>query len=63
MNFVLSDFEKALLTDIQLIQRRASCGESITPADVTNLLRRYGTSFGELPRYLKDAIDRIDLAG
>ena len=55
-------YEQALLTDIELLQKRAARGEALQAADVTELLSRYGTSFGALPRYLQAAIDRIDLA-
>ena len=55
-------YEKALLADIELLQKRAVRGEAVRAADVTALLARYGTSFGLLPRYLQTAIDRIDLA-
>lgn len=55
-------YEQALLTDIELLQKRAARGEVVRAADVTALLARYGTSFGALPRYLQAAIDRIDLA-
>ena len=41
--------------------RRAARGHRVTAADVTALLERYGTTFEALPRYLQDAIDRIDL--
>lgn len=56
-------YEKALLTDIELLERRARRGGRATAADVSALLARYGTSFDALPHYLQEAIDRIDLAG
>ncbi len=55
-------YEQALLTDIELLQRSAKRGEAVQTADVTALLARYGTSFAALPHYLRDAIDRIELA-
>ncbi len=55
-------YEQALLTDIELLQRRAKRGEAVRAADVTALLARYGTSFAALPRYLLKEIDRIELA-
>ena len=54
-------YEKALLTDVEVLGRRAARGHRVTAADVTALLERYGTTFEALPRYLQDAIDRIDL--
>ena len=54
-------YEKALLTDAEVLERRATRGTRVTAADVTALLERYGTTFEALPRYLRDAIDRIDL--
>ena len=54
-------YEQALLTDIELLQKRAARGEVVRAADVTALLARYGTSFEALPHYLQAAIDRIDL--
>lgn len=56
-------YEKALLTDVELLERQARRGARVTAADVSALLARYGTSFDALPRYLQEAIDRIDLAG
>lgn len=55
-------YEKALLADVELLQKRAARGEAVLAADVTALLARYGTSFEQLPHYLQAAIDRIDLA-
>lgn len=55
-------YEKALLTDVELLERQARRGARVTVADVSALLARYGASFGALPRYLQEAIDRIDLA-
>lgn len=55
-------YEKALLTDVEALERRATRGARMTAADVSALLARYGTSFAELPHYLQEAIDRIDLA-
>lgn len=55
-------YEKAFLTDIKLLERQARCGTRVTATDVSELLARYGTSFDALPRYLQEAIDRIDLA-
>lgn len=54
-------YEQALLTDIELLQKRAARGEAVQAADATELLSRYGTSFEALPHYLQAAIDRIDL--
>lgn len=54
-------YEQALLTDIELLQKRAARGEAVQAADVAELLSRYGTSFEALPHYLQAAIDRIDL--
>ncbi len=55
-------YEKALLADVELLQKRAARGEVVHAADVTALLARYSTSFEQLPHYLQAAIDRIDLA-
>ena len=55
-------YEKALLTDVELLERQAHRGTRVTTADVSALLARYGTSFDALPHYLQEAIDRIDLA-
>ena len=55
-------YEKALLTDVELLERQARRGTRVTAADVSALLARYDTSFGALPHYLQEAIDRIDLA-
>lgn len=55
-------YEKALLTDVGLLERQARRGTRVTAADVSALLARYGTSFDALPHYLQEAIDRIDLA-
>ncbi len=54
-------YEKALLTDVELLQKRAACGEAVRAADVTELLARCGASFEQLPHYLQAAIDCIDL--
>ncbi|WP_293813853.1 hypothetical protein [uncultured Parolsenella sp.] len=56
-------YEKALLADIELLERQARRGTRVTAADVSAFLARYGTSFDELPRYLQEAIDRIELSG
>lgn len=55
-------YEKALLTDVELLERQARRGAHVTAADVSALLARYDTSFDALPHYLQEAIDRIDLA-
>ena len=55
-------YEKALLADVELLERQTRRGTRVTAADVSALLARYGTSFDALPRYLQEAIDRIDLA-
>ena len=56
-------YEQALLTDVQLLERRARRGVRVTAADVVALLGRYGTAFEALPHHLQDAIDRIELSG
>ena len=61
MNNPMVAYEQALLTDIELLQKRAARGEVVRAADVTALLARYGTSFGALPRYLQEAVERIEL--
>ncbi len=61
MGQILVTYEQALLTDIELLQKRAARGEAIRAADITALLARYGTTFEALPHYLQAAIDRIDL--
>ena len=61
MNNLMVAYEQALLTDIELLQKRAARGEAVRAADVTALLGRYGISFAALPRYLQTAIDRIEL--
>ena len=58
---LMETYEQALLTDIELLQKRAGRGGAIYAADVTALLARYGTTFEALPHYLQAAIDRIDL--
>lgn len=55
-------YEKALLTDVEMLERQARRGARVAAADVSALLARYGTSFDTLPHYLQEAIDRIDLA-
>ena len=55
-------YEKALLTDVELLERQARRGTRVTTADASALLARYDTSFDALPHYLQEAIDRIDLA-
>lgn len=55
-------YEQALLTNIELLRKRAVRGEAVRAVDVTALLARYGTSFDLLPRYLQAAVDRIELA-
>ena len=55
-------YEKALLTDIELLERQAHRGTHVTATDVSALLARYDTSFDALPHYLQEAIDRIDPA-
>ena len=55
-------YELSLLSDVEVLERRASRGEIVRAADVNALLARYGTAFAQLPRYLQEAIDRIDLA-
>ena len=54
-------YEKALLTDVELLERQARRGTRVTTRDVSALLARYDTSFDALPHYLQEAIDRIDL--
>ena len=54
--------EVSLLSDIQVLARRAERGEAVWARDVSMLLDRYGVSFDELPASLKRAIDEIDLA-
>ena len=61
MGQILVTYEQALLTDIELLQKRAARGEAIRAADITALLARYGITFEALPHYLQAAIDRIDL--
>ena len=56
------DYEKALLANVELLERQTRRGARVTAADVSALLARYGTSFDALPHYLQEAIDRIDLA-
>lgn len=54
--------EASLLNDIQLLAKRAECGERVWARDVSALLDRYGVSFDELPSNLQRAIDKIELA-
>lgn len=54
-------FEASLLMDLEDLERRAGRGEEILPHEITALLNRYGASFGELPPYLQEAVDRVDL--
>lgn len=55
-------YEASLTTDLERLERRADRGEAVYAREVTRLLESYGTSFDELPHYLQDAVDRIDLA-
>lgn len=55
-------YEKALLANVELLERQTRRGARVTAADVSAFLARYGTSFDALPHYLQEAIDRIDLA-
>ena len=55
-------YEKALLTDVELLERQARRDTRVTTRDVSALLVRYGTSFEALPHYLQEAIDRIELS-
>lgn len=55
-------YEKALLTDVELLERQARRDTRVTAADVSALLARYDTSFEALPHYLQEAIDRIELS-
>ncbi|WP_281694577.1 hypothetical protein [Collinsella tanakaei] len=55
-------YEASLITDLERLERRADRGEAVYAREVTRLLESYGTSFDELPHYLQDAVDRIDLA-
>ena len=55
-------YEKALLANVELLERQTRRGARVTAADVSALLARYGTSLDALPHYLQEAIDRIDLA-
>ena len=55
-------YVKALLANVELLERQTRRGARVTAADVSALLARYGTSFDALPHYLQEAIDRIDLA-
>ena len=55
-------YELLLLSDAEALERQASRGEVVRAADVDALLARYGTAFVQLPHYLQEAIDRIDLA-
>lgn len=43
------------------LERRAGRGGEVLPREITALLNRYGTSFDELPPYLQEAVDRVDL--
>ncbi|WP_321974027.1 hypothetical protein [Paratractidigestivibacter sp.] len=61
MNNPQIPYELSLLSDIEALEQRASRGQVVTAADVDALLARYGTTFAQLPRYLQEAIDRIDL--
>lgn len=56
-------YEASLITDLERLERRADRGEAVRAQEVTSLLARYGTSFDELPRYLQDSVNRIDLEG
>lgn len=56
-------YEQALLTDVEVLERRARRGVRVTAADVVALLERYDTTFEALPHHLQDAIDRIELSG
>lgn len=56
-------YEASLITDLECLERRADRGEVVRAQEVTDLLARYGTSFDELPHYLQDAVNRIDLEG
>lgn len=56
-------YEKALLTDVEVLERKAARGTRVTTTDVIALLDRYDTTFEALPHHLQDAIDRIELSG
>ncbi len=55
-------YEASLITDLELLERRAEHGEAIHAWEITRLLEQYGTSFDDLPHYLQSAVDRIELA-
>ena len=46
-------YEKALLANVELLERQTRRGARVTAADVSALLARYGTSFDALPHYLQ----------
>lgn len=54
-------YEAALITDLECLEQRADRGEAVRAQEVTDLLARYGASFDELPHYLQDTVNRIDL--
>ena len=61
MNNPQALYEFSLLSDVKLFERHSQTGRRVTAADVDALLARYGTRFNQLPYYLQEAIDRIDL--
>ena len=61
MNSPQALYELSLLSNFELLECRPQTGRRVTAADVDALLVRYGTRFNQLPYYLREAIDRIDL--
>lgn len=54
--------EASILNEAQMMGDRAKRGEHVWASDVSAMLDRYSTTFDELPGYLRQAIDEIDLA-
>lgn len=54
-------YEASLITVLECLERQAESGAAVYAQDITRLLARYGTSYPDLPHYLQDAVDRIDL--
>lgn len=54
--------EASILNEVQVMRKRSERGEQVWAREVTAMLKRYGTSFDDLPPHLRAAIDEIDLA-
>ncbi|WP_301830730.1 hypothetical protein [uncultured Parolsenella sp.] len=54
--------EASILNDVQIMKKRSKRGGWAWACEAAAMLELYGTSFDNLPPYLRAVIDEIDLA-